>query len=64
MIFVDTFEPKQIEDLLSQTVDTIRMTLNHSPQGYADYLFFAYDGHRIQDLIIFIYQFFNQVYSG
>ncbi len=48
MIFVDTFEPTNIEALLSQTVETSRMTLNHSPQGYADYLWFACDGHRIQ----------------
>ncbi len=48
MIFVDIFEPTQIENLLKQTVETTRMTLNHSPEGYADYLFFACDGHRIQ----------------
>ncbi len=48
MIFVDIFEPTQIEALLKQTVETTRMTLNHSPEGYADYLFFACDGHRIQ----------------
>ncbi|KKL88416.1 hypothetical protein LCGC14_1924900 [marine sediment metagenome] len=48
MIFVDIYEPTQIEALLKQTVETTRMTLNHSPEGYADYLFFACDGHRIQ----------------
>lgn len=48
MIFVDTFEPRDIEELLRQSVPVTRMTLNHSQQGYADYLFFACDGHRIQ----------------
>ncbi|MEK0348137.1 MAG: hypothetical protein QQN44_07400, partial [Nitrosopumilus sp.] len=44
----DIFEPKEIETLIGQTVPTTRKTLNHSPEGYADYLFFACDGHRIQ----------------
>lgn len=45
---VDTFEPKQIEELVAQSVPTIRMTLNHGPMGIADYFWYAIDGHRIQ----------------
>ncbi len=48
MIFLDTFEPKQIEELVAQVVPVTRMTLNHDPVGYADYLWFACDAHRIQ----------------
>lgn len=48
MIFVDVFEPKEVETLIAQTVETLRLSLNHAPQGFADYLFFAHDGHRIQ----------------
>jgi len=47
-IMVDIYEPKEIEDIIKQVVSTIRMTLNHSEDGYADYLWFACDGHRIQ----------------
>ncbi|KKN75192.1 hypothetical protein LCGC14_0383510 [marine sediment metagenome] len=47
-IFVDTFEPVQIEELIAQSVPTIRITLNHSSQGIADYFWYAVDGHRIQ----------------
>lgn len=48
MVFLDIYEPREIEELLAQTVPVTRMTLNHSEVGYADYLFFACDGHRIQ----------------
>lgn len=48
MVFLDVFEPREIEELLAQTVPVTRMTLNHSEVGYADYLWFACDGHRIQ----------------
>ena len=48
MIFIDTFEPRDIELLVSQVVPVTRMTLNHGPHGYADYLWLAHDGHRIQ----------------
>lgn len=48
MLFLDTFEPKQIEDLLRQSLPVTRMTLNHGPMGIADYFWFAIDGHRIQ----------------
>jgi len=48
MIFVDSFEPKEIETLISQSVPTTRMMLNHDVVGYADYLWFGCDGHRIQ----------------
>ena len=47
-IMVDTFEPIQIEELVSQSVPTQRMTLNHGPMGIADYMWFCVDGHRIQ----------------
>jgi len=47
-ILVDVFEPKEIEEILKQVVPTIRMSLNHSEEGFADYLWFAVDGHRIQ----------------
>ena len=48
MLFIDIYEPRQIEELLAQTVPITRMALNHSTMGYADYLWLAYDGHRIQ----------------
>jgi len=47
-VMVDIYEPKEIEDIIKQVVPTIRMSLNHSDEGYADYLWFACDGHRIQ----------------
>lgn len=48
MIFVDIFEPRQIEELISQSVPTTKMTLNHGPNHIADYMWFSCDGHRIQ----------------
>lgn len=45
MLFVDTFEPYQIWELLTQTTPVTKMSLNPT---YADYLWFAYDGHRVQ----------------
>ncbi len=48
MIFIDTFEPRQIEELIAQTVPTMRQTLNHSDTGIADYMWFTCDGHRVQ----------------
>jgi len=47
-VMVDIYEPREIEDIIKQVVPTIRMSLNHSEDGYADYLWFAVDGHRIQ----------------
>lgn len=47
-MMVDIFEPQSIQDIISQVVPTIRMSLNHSDEGYGDYLWFAVDGHRIQ----------------
>ena len=47
-ILVDIYEPQEIENIVKQVVPTIRMTLNHSDEGFADYLWFACDGHRIQ----------------
>ena len=46
MILVDTFEPVEIEHLIGQSTPVNRTSLNS--QGFADYLFFACDGHRIQ----------------
>jgi len=48
MIFVDIYEPSEVENLIKQSVPTTRMSLNHSAEGYADYLWLAWDGHRIQ----------------
>jgi len=45
-IMVDYHEPEQIEHLVAQTVPVIRCGLND--EGFADYLWFACDGHRIQ----------------
>ncbi len=45
-ILLDVFEPTQIELLVAQTTVVSRMSLNS--QGYADYLLYAVDGHRIQ----------------
>ncbi|KKL00872.1 hypothetical protein LCGC14_2628200 [marine sediment metagenome] len=45
-ILLDVFEPEQIQDLVSQSVPVSRMSLNS--KGYADYLFHAFDNHRIQ----------------
>ncbi len=45
-ILLDVFEPTQIEDLVSQSVPVSRLSLNS--KGFADYLFYAFDGHRIQ----------------
>ncbi len=45
-ILLDVFEPTQIEDLVSQSIPVSRMALNN--KGYADYMFFAFDNHRIQ----------------
>ena len=47
-IMVDVYEPQEIQNIIQQVVPTIRMTLNHANEGYADYLWFACDGHRIQ----------------
>ena len=45
-ILVDTYEPIEVEHLISQSVPVARTTLNTN--GYADYLFYGFDGHRIQ----------------
>lgn len=46
MLWIDTFEPNEIEALLSTSTDTERKSLE--PLGMADYMFFACDGHTIQ----------------
>ena len=46
MLFIDTFEPQDIEILVGQSVPTMRSALNN--QGYADYMWMAHDGHRVQ----------------
>ena len=45
-ILLDIFEPVEIEHLIAQTTDVTRLALNS--KGFADYLFYAFDGHRIQ----------------
>jgi len=45
-ILVDIFEPQEIEYLIAQSVEVSRLSLN--PKGFADYLFYGFDGHRIQ----------------
>ena len=47
-ILMDVYEPYSIWELLTQSVDVIKTTLNHSEQGYADYLWYCIDGHRVQ----------------
>ena len=47
-ILVDTFEPLEVENLISQSVPVTRPQPGLNSQGFADYLWFAYDGHRIQ----------------
>lgn len=47
-VLIDVYEPKEIEDIIKQVVPTIRMSLNHSDEGFADYLWYAIDNHRIQ----------------
>jgi hypothetical protein len=46
MIFIDTFEPIEIFDLLKQTAEVERVSLNFG--GMADYMWQAVDGHFIQ----------------
>jgi len=46
MIMIDNFEPIQIEKLIGQSVQVQRMGLN--PKGLADYVWYAFDGHRVQ----------------
>ncbi|GAG36882.1 unnamed protein product, partial [marine sediment metagenome] len=45
MIFVDQFEPVEIESVIQQSVDTIRGSFN--TKGLPDYTWIAIDGHRI-----------------
>lgn len=47
-ILLDVFEPVEIEHLIAQSVPVVRTSLNHSAGGFADYLFYSCDGHRIQ----------------
>ncbi len=47
-LLVDIYEPQEIQNIIQQVIPTIRMTLNHATEGYADYLWFGIDGHRIQ----------------
>jgi len=46
MILVDIYEPQQVENLVAQSIPVSRQSLN--TKGFADYLFFAVDGHRVQ----------------
>lgn len=45
-LLLDIFEPEQIEHLIAQSTDVLRSPLNNA--GFADYLWFCADGHRIQ----------------
>lgn len=45
-IILDIFEPVEVEYLVNQSVPVSRIALNS--KGFADYLFYACDGHRIQ----------------
>lgn len=45
-ILLDIFEPIEVERLIAQSVPVSRLALNS--KGFADYLFYAFDGHRIQ----------------
>jgi len=47
MLFVDTYEPYSIWELLTQSVEVIKQDLNHA-LGIADYMWYCCDGHRIQ----------------
>lgn len=46
MIYIDTFEPVELEKLLAQACPIQRQSLN--AMGFADILCYAADGHRIQ----------------
>jgi len=45
-VLIDHFEPEQIEHLVAQSVPVSRLGLNS--KGFADYLWYGFDGHRIQ----------------
>lgn len=45
-MMLDRMEPVEIESLVAQSVDVMRTGLN--AEGFADYLWFACDGHRVQ----------------
>jgi len=45
-ILLDIFEPVEVEYLIAQSVPVTRLSLNS--KGIADYLWYAFDNHRIQ----------------
>lgn len=47
-LLIDNHEPKEIECLISQSVPTLMPQPGLNSQGFADYMWFACDGHRIQ----------------
>jgi len=47
-LLIDNHEPKEIAYLISQSVPTLMAQPGLNSQGFADYLWFAYDGHRVQ----------------
>jgi len=47
-ILVDNHEPREIEYLIAQSVPTLMPQPGLNSQGFADYLWFACDGHRVQ----------------
>lgn len=47
-MFMDTYEPHSIWELLTQSIPVVKMPLNHTDYSFGDYLWYAADGHRIQ----------------
>ncbi|KKN53811.1 hypothetical protein LCGC14_0599040 [marine sediment metagenome] len=47
-ILIDNHEPREIEYLIGQSVPTSMPQPGLNSKGFADYLWFACDGHRIQ----------------
>lgn len=47
-LLIDNHEPKEIEYLIGQAVPTLMPQPGLNSQGFADYMWFCCDGHRIQ----------------
>lgn len=47
-ILIDTFEPVEVDYLIAQSVPVLRPVPGLNSQGFADYMWFAFDGHRMQ----------------
>ena len=48
MLFMDVHEPYPIWELLTQSVEVFKPEPGLNQQGYADYMWIACDGHRVQ----------------